>query len=79
MAIYIIGKLKQKNNGKFALLDATDVEMPDGRRLSECGFVAIEDVKDLFVPITQEEYDALEASGTVDMDKYYYIKKEEVK
>lgn len=39
MAIYIIGKLKQKNDGKFALLDAADVEMPDGTRLSEKTFV----------------------------------------
>ena len=118
MAIYIIGKLKQKNDGKFALLDAADIEMPDGSRLSDKVFVektselendsgyltetdvgevmtVISQVLDskvgktelngevknvvnaMLVPITQAEYDALEANGTVDMTKYYFIKKEE--
>lgn len=35
MAIYLIGKIKPKNNGTFAMVDAADVEMPDGSRLSE--------------------------------------------
>lgn len=35
MAIPITGKFKPKNNGSFALVDAADVEMPDGTRLSE--------------------------------------------
>ena len=35
MAIDLIDKIKPKNNGKFALVDAVDVEMPDGTRLSE--------------------------------------------
>lgn len=38
MAIYLIGKIKQKNNGKFALVDAADIELPDGRRLDEVVF-----------------------------------------
>lgn len=33
MAVEIIGKMKPKNNQPFALMDAVDVEMPDGRRL----------------------------------------------
>lgn len=33
MAIEVIDKIKQKNNGTFALMDAADVEMPDGTRL----------------------------------------------
>lgn len=69
MAIYIIGKLKQKNNGKFALLDAEDVEMPDGTRLSEY-------INKVFTPITQEEYNAHIANGTVDENRPYFIKKE---
>lgn len=36
-------------------------------------------LKSLFIPITQEDYDTLVAAGTVDMSKYYFIKKEEVK
>ena len=35
MAIYLIGKIKPKNNGSFALIDAEDVLMPDGTRLSD--------------------------------------------
>lgn len=34
MAIDLIDKIKPKNNGSFALVDAVDVEMPDGTRLS---------------------------------------------
>lgn len=33
MPIYLIDKIKQKNNGSFALLDAADIEMADGTRL----------------------------------------------
>ena len=35
MPIEIIDKLKPKNNGKFALVDAADVGMPNGKRLTE--------------------------------------------
>lgn len=35
MSIELIDKIKPKNNGNFALIDAVDVEMPDGTRLSE--------------------------------------------
>lgn len=35
MAIYLIDKIKPKNSGSFALMEAADVEMPDGSRLSE--------------------------------------------
>lgn len=72
MAIYIIGKLKQKNDGKFALLDAADVEMPDGKRLSEVGFLT----NDSLVPITQEAYNDLTDAEKNDPSKYYFIKKE---
>ena len=34
MAIELIGKIKPKNNGTFAMVDASDVEMPDGSRLT---------------------------------------------
>lgn len=33
MPIYLIDKIKQKNGGSFALLDAADIEMADGTRL----------------------------------------------
>lgn len=77
MAIYIIGKIKPKNDGKFALLDAADVDMGDGTRLSEKKILTEEEVNtlvnELFVPITQEEYDALVDAGTDDKSKYYMI------
>lgn len=38
MAIYLIDKIKPKNNGNFPMVDAVDVEMPDGKRLSEVDF-----------------------------------------
>ena len=35
MAVEVIDKIKPKNNGNFALMDAADVEMPDGTRLDD--------------------------------------------
>lgn len=64
MAIEVIDKIKPKNNGTFPLMDAEDVLMPDGTRLS--GYTP-------FIAITQEQYDALVAAGAVDESKYYVI------
>lgn len=41
MAIELIGKIKPKNNGNFAMVDAEDVEMPNGERLSEISLGAL--------------------------------------
>ena len=35
MAIDLIDKIKPKNNGGFALVDASDVELPNGKRLDK--------------------------------------------
>lgn len=35
MAIELIGTIKPKNNGKFPMVESTDVEMPDGTRLDK--------------------------------------------
>lgn len=35
MAIELIDKIKPKNNGNFAVVDAIDVEMADGTRLED--------------------------------------------
>lgn len=35
MAIELISKIKPKNNGTFPMVDAEDVMMPDGSRLSD--------------------------------------------
>lgn len=37
MAIELIDKIKPKNGGNFPMVDAVDVEMPDGTRLSDTG------------------------------------------
>lgn len=50
MPIGITDKFEPKGGGKFALMDAKDIEMPDGSRLSDM----------VLKPITQEAYDALE-------------------
>lgn len=38
MAIELIDKIKPKNNGSFAMVDAEDVAMPDGTRLNKVSF-----------------------------------------
>ena len=71
MAIELISKIKPKNGGSFAMVDAEDVEMPNGDRLSD--FVA--EVRN-FVKIeahTQEEYDQLLADGLIDSSTVYLI------
>lgn len=50
MSIPITDKFKPKNNGGFPLMDAEDVLMPDGNRLS--------DVVTMFVGYVQEYVDA---------------------
>lgn len=102
MAIGITGKFKP--DGDFPLMDAQDIEMPDGSRLPDIKglpavsvddngkFLQVADgvwvavdavpqmtelvkflVGDMFVPVSQEEYDALVFAGTVDESKYYLI------
>lgn len=47
MAIELIDKIKPKNNGSFPMVDAADVEMPDGTRLSDYKMAADIPVIDL--------------------------------
>lgn len=69
MAIELISKIKPKNGGTFPMVDAEDVLMPDGSRLSNIDSY----IGGMFVSLTQSEYDALVAAGTVDANKYYLI------
>ena len=39
MSVEVIDKIKPKNNGNFPLVDADDVEMPDGSRLADHDFL----------------------------------------
>lgn len=63
MAIELISKIKPKNNGTFAMVDASDVEMPDGSRLSDM----------IFKAITEEEYEALKNAGELNETTLYMI------
>lgn len=65
MPTIILEKIKQTTGKNYALVDAEDVEMPDGSRLP----AAIPTL----VPITQDEYNALEAEGEIDPTAYYMI------
>lgn len=62
MAIGITDKLKPKNNAKFAIIDAQDVEYKNGR---------LPDF--LFNCLTQEEYDALKTNGQLNENTPYLI------
>ena len=53
MPIELIDKIKPKNSGSFAMVDAQDVEMEDGTRLPEA-LAAIPRM----VLISREEYEA---------------------
>ena len=65
MALPLADKIKPKNGGTFALVDAADVELPGGGRLT--------DVLPVFV--SEEEYAAMEKAGTIDPNVSYYIYK----
>lgn len=58
MAIELIAKIKPKNNNTFAMVDAEDVETPDGGRLTD------------YLPIilTQSEYNTLINGGTITLN-----------
>lgn len=70
MAIELIDKIKPKNNGSFAMVDAGDVEMEDGTRLPD----AIPKIQ----TVTKDEYNALVEAGEDDPDVYYMIARDEV-
>lgn len=63
MAIYLIDKIKPKNGGSFPMVDAEDVLLPDGTRLTSI----------LPVFVTEEEYAAMEKAGTINQDTTYFI------
>lgn len=61
MSIKLIDTVKPK--GDFPIAEASDILMPDGKRLSNA----------LPVPLTQEEYDALMESDNIDNTTIYVI------
>lgn len=66
MPIFLIDKVKPKNNGKFPIADAEDVAFKEGR------------IPD-YMPeaVTQAEYEAREKAGQIVDTKPYLIIKEE--
>lgn len=66
MPIFIIDKIKPKNNGKYPIADAEDVAFKEGR------------IPD-YMPeaVTQAEYEAREKAGQIVATKPYLIIKEE--
>ena len=76
MAITLIDKIKPKNGGKFPLVDAEDVLMPDGKRLSEfnpsievdASFNAESENPVMNKTITAAMVQALEAMGAIQQD-----------
>ena len=67
MSIPITDKFKPKGTGGFALVDAEDVEMPDGTRLHER----------MPVFLTQDAHDALKAAGEINENTPYFIIEED--
>lgn len=69
MPTIILEKIKQAAGKTYALVDAEDVEMADGKRLP----AAIPKL----VPVTKGEYEELEAAGKIEPDVYYMIARDE--
>lgn len=81
MAIELIDKIKPKNGGSFPLVDAADVEMPDGKRLDQiAGTIKDENsgatIRVWFGP--EKELEALEAAGLIEDDVWYNAFEDEV-
>lgn len=72
MAITLIDKIKPKNNGTFPLVDAEDVLMPDGKRLSEREGVSEEYVQQF---VTEFATQNLQALATKDYVQEYVAEK----
>lgn len=61
MALKIYDKLKPQGN--YPAVDAADVALPNGARLTSV----------IPVYVTEEQYAALEAAGEIDPDATYFI------
>ena len=62
MSIPITDKFKPKGAGGYALMDAEDIDFKDGRLTDY-----------MPVPLTQAEYNAMEAAGTLNPRTPYLI------
>lgn len=71
MAIELISKIKPKNGQSYPMVDAADVEMPDGTRLGDFYESVMRTVE--IMPISQERYYEMQQAGTVDPNVVYLI------
>lgn len=65
MPIPISDKFKPMGVSGFALMDAEDIEMPNGERLHE--------VIPVIIPVSESGYLELEAKGEIDPNAYYMV------
>lgn len=62
MSVEVIGKIVPKNNGKFFLMDAANIEH-EGKSLLNA----------IPIPVSQSKYEELKAAGEIDDERYYVI------
>lgn len=70
--VEVIAKIKASGIGGYALMDTSDIETEDGRRLD-----AVLAEIPIIVPLTQSEYNALEESGTLEDDVIYMVSRDD--
>lgn len=71
MAIELISKIKPKNGASYPMVDAKDVAMPDGTRLSDFQQSVMSSVQ--IVAMTQDKYYEMQAAGTLEPNTAYLI------
>ena len=69
-SIDLISGIRPKNNGKFPLVDAKDVQVDnDGTRLD----AKLAELANFITVYTEEEYEAAVAAGEIDENRLYII------
>lgn len=73
MSVEVIDKIKPKNNADFPLVDAADIEMPDGTRLSDHDFLESSELPEAVnVALTQaKESGAFDGKTPVKGEDYW--------
>lgn len=71
MAIELISKIKPKNGASYPMVDAADVEMPDGSRLSDFHESIMASIQ--MQAVTPEFYEEMRKAGTLDPRVCYLI------
>lgn len=69
-SIDLVSGIRPKNNGKFPLVNAKDVQVDDdGKRLD----TILTELAGLITVYTEEEYQAAKEAGKIDKDRLYII------